>query len=224
MKVLGIDEAGKGCIIGPLVICGYMIEEGKIAELKKHGVKDSKLLTPQRRGYLYRIIKEISDDMVVLKISAEEIDKNKTFSNLNKLWFRRVNEIINTLSPNAVYVDALEANTKKCHDRIKKGLEQADQIEVICENFADKKYPVVGAASIIAKVIRDAEIKKLHERYGDFGSGYTSDERTIKFLKDWIEKNKHFPSFVRHSWVTATELRKDKIQSKIKEFIYDDEE
>jgi len=196
-----------------------MLEERKLPVLVKNRVKDSKLLTRRRRGFLYGKLKKFADDMVILKISAADIDKNKTISNLNKLWFRRVQEITNVLHPEKMYVDALEADTKKCHDHIRKGLDaELKEIEIVCENFADKKYPIVGAASIMAKVVRDAEIKKLHDEYGDFGSGYTSDPRTIKFLKDWIEKNKHFPYFVRHSWITIQELKKDKIQSKLKDF------
>jgi len=89
----------------------------------------------------------------------------------------------------------------------------------VAENFADRKYPVVSAASIIAKVERDKEIKKLHKKYGFFGSGYTSDERTIRFLKDWIKKNKEFPDIVRKTWVTAEELKKLKEQKKLDGFL-----
>jgi ribonuclease HII len=196
-----------------------MIDEKKLETLKEWKVKDSKLLTPRRRSFLYQKLKKLADDMVILKISAMEIDKNKTISNLNKLWFHRVQGIINALGPQKIYVDALEANEKKCHDKIHKGLkEELKNAEIVCENAADRKYLVVGAASIVAKVVRDAEIRKLHREYGDFGSGYTSDERTIKFLKDWIKKNKHFPHFVRHSWITAVQLRKDRIQSKLGDF------
>ncbi len=219
MRILGIDEAGKGCIIGPLVICGYMIDDKKAGKLREWNVRDSKLVSPRRRGFLYGKLKELADDFVVLKISAEEIDRNRTVSNLNKLWYRRVAEIMNLLAPGHVFIDALEADVKKCAEKLRKHLgEKMKKVEMTCESAADARYPVVGAASIIAKVVRDAEVGKLREQFGDFGSGYTSDPRTIIFLKNWIEKNKQFPAFVRHSWVTAHELRKNKIQSRLNDF------
>lgn len=219
-KILGIDEAGKGCIIGPLVICGCLIDEKKLPLLKKFGVRDSKLLSPRKRSFLYQKLKRVADDFVILKISAMDIDKLRTKTNLNKIWFHRVQNIINSLEPKKVYVDALEANVKRCHEKILQGIkDELKDIEIICENFADKKYPIVGAASIMAKVVRDAEIKKLHRIYGDFGSGYTSDERTIKFLKDWIKKNKQFPYFVRRSWMTAKEIKKELRQRRIRDFL-----
>ncbi|MBI5060799.1 MAG: ribonuclease HII [Candidatus Aenigmarchaeota archaeon] len=208
-----------GCVIGPLVICGYLIEEEKVEKLKHWNVRDSKLVSPKRRGFLYGKLKELADDMIILKISAMDIDKNRTISNLNKLWHKRVAEIINSLRPGHVFIDALEANTGKCAEKLRKNLnEELKAVAMTCENAADRKYPVVGAASIIAKVVRDAEIRRLHEEHGNFGSGYTSDPRTVTFLKNWIEKNKHFPSFVRHSWITARELKKNKIQTRLKDF------
>jgi ribonuclease HII len=98
---------------------------------------------------------------------------------------------------------------------------QLDGTQIVAENFADKNHLEVGAASIIAKVNRDKEIEKLHKKHGFFGSGYTSDDRTIRFLKNWIKMNKEFPSFVRKSWVTAMLIKEEHQQKKIAEFLKD---
>ncbi len=224
--MLGIDEAGKGPVIGPLVMCGYMIDSSKIDELKKMGVKDSKLLTPKRREYLEGKLKEMSEDIVVIKLNAMDIDKLRGETNLNKIEIKRMQELVNSMDAEKVFIDAIESNVEKFRKEIigglsekKKDLIKKKKLEIICENYADKKYPVVGAASIIAKVVRDADIDLIHKEYGDFGSGYPSDPRTIKFLKDWIKKNKKYPPFVRCSWITAKDIKKDNDQKGIKEFM-----
>ena len=211
MKILGIDEAGRGCVIGPLVMCGYLIDESKLKELKKMGVKDSKLLTAKKRSEIKEKIEKIADDFILLKVSAREIDKLRNISNLNKVEIERMQHIINLLRPDKAIVDAIEANTKKFHQKL---IARLNGTEVIAENFADKKYPIVGAASILAKVHRDAEIEELNKRY-DFGSGYTSDPRTISFLKNWAKRNKDFPDFVRKSWITIQLILEEKEQRKI---------
>lgn len=207
-----------GPVIGPLVICGYLVKEEKIGELRKLGVKDSKLLTPEKREELAPKLKKIAEDVIVLSISAQEIDTLRTETNLNKIEIQRMKEMIDLLCPGKAVIDAPEANTKKFKDKVLHRLKHKE-FELITENFADKKYPEVGAASIIAKVHRDAEISKLHKEYGFFGSGYTSDERTITFLKNWLQDNKDFPNIVRKSWITATLMKKEKEQSKIMSFI-----
>jgi len=216
MKILGIDEAGRGPVIGPLVMCGYMIDEGNLPELKKLGVKDSKLLTAKKRSSMLARLMELSDDMVILKIPAKEIDKTRTISNLNKMEIERMQHIINLLNPDVAKIDALESNTKKFHAKVACKIDK--RIKLVTENFADKNHIEVGAASIVAKVHRDDEIEKLHEKYGFFGTGYPSDPRTIRFLKNWIEKNKEFPDFVRSSWITAQCIKGEKEQTDLKGF------
>ncbi|MBI4895102.1 MAG: ribonuclease HII, partial [Candidatus Aenigmarchaeota archaeon] len=205
---------------------GYVIDSSQIDELKKMGVKDSKLLAPKRREYLESKLKEMSEDIIVIKLNALDIDNLRSETNLNKIEIKRMQDIINSVDCDKVFIDAIEANVEKFRKEIISGLSQdrkelikKKKLEIICENYADKNYPVVGAASIIAKVARDADIELIHKEYGDFGSGYSSDPRTVKFLKDWIKKNKKYPPFVRGSWITAKEIKKDNDQKRIKEFI-----
>lgn len=224
-KFLGIDESGRGAVIGPLVMCGYLIDSSKIDTLKEMGVKDSKLLTPKRRSALEATLKEIADNIVVIKTSSMDIDKLRSETNLNRIEAKHMQNIINSLDSKKIFIDSVEANTKKFKKEIISGLKNDikerinnKEVDVICENFADKKYPVVSAASIIAKVTRDNDVEDLKKGYGDFGSGYSSDPRTVKFLKDWIKKNKKYPPFVRWSWLTAKEIRKEHEQKSMKDF------
>mgnify|MGYP001619327356 CR=1 FL=1 len=212
---MGIDEAGRGCVIGPLVMCGYLVDENKIWKLKDIGVKDSKLLSAKKRESLEGKLKKIADDFILLKVSAREIDKLRSVSNLNKLEIERMQHIIKLLQPDRAFVDAIEANEKKFHEKLTSRL---NGTEVIAENFADKKYPVVGAASILAKVHRDAEIEKINQQY-NLGSGYTSDPKTISFLKDWAKRNKDFPDFVRKSWITIKLILEEKEQKNMMDFV-----
>jgi len=207
-------------------MCGYIVSEEKEAELKKMGARDSKLLSPMRRRYLYEKLKKFADDVVILKMPAHEVDKQRSETNLNKIEIRHMQHIINAVNPDKVVVDSVEANTSAFRLKILHGLkaelkerEKEKTLEIISENYADKHFPIVGAASIIAKVVRDSEIEKIAEKYGDFGSGYTSDPRTISFLKDWLEKNKELPSFVRKSWVTVKELKKNHAQKALLSFV-----
>ena len=213
MKILGIDESGRGPVLGPLVLCGYLIDEEKLPLLKKLGVKDSKLLTAEKREAMFLDLKKISDGIKIIKVPAHEIDSS---DNLNTLEIRKMQEIINSLQADIVYIDSPEKNTKKFSQKITEGLK--NDVEIVAENYADSKYLQVGAASIVAKVTRDADILKLHKIYGNFGSGYTSDERTIAFLKDWIKKNKEFPLEVRKSWITIEEMMREKHQKKLDAF------
>lgn len=217
LKILGIDEAGKGPVCGPLVICGYMIDEKNLEKLQKEGAKDSKMLTDEKRRKLKPVLEKMARDIALLSVSAKEIDSLRSISNLNKIEIERMQQIINLLSPDKAIIDAIEANTSKFHKKIESGLKI--DCELITENFADKNYPVVGAASIIAKVHRDSAIEKLHEKFGYFGTGYCSDERTINFLKNWIKKNKEFPDFVRKSWITIAEIKAEKEQKKMGEYL-----
>ncbi len=212
MKVLGIDEAGRGAVIGPLVMCAYVIDIKNNTKLHKLGVKDSKLLSPKKREELFPKLQKIADHISVVSISAQEIDSLRTVSNLNKIELGHIHQLINTIKPDIAIVDSLEQE-KRFKQKILDGLDPKMNVRLVAENFADKKYLEVGAASIIAKVNRDHDVKHLNA-----GSGYPADERTIKFLKDWIKVNKSWPPFVRSSWVTAQSMLKEKNQFKLKDF------
>ena len=201
--ILGIDEAGRGPVIGPMVIAGYCIEEEKIDLLKSLGVRDSKELTRKQREDIYNEILKLTDKYKYIIIDPKIIDYYVYKNKLNYLEFEDMIKIIEEIKPNKVIIDSPIVNTKKVIEYIKNNLRI--NIEIVAENKADKKYPVVSAASIIAKVIRDREIDKIKEKINiDFGSGYPSDERTIKAIKENYEILKNY---TRESWMTIKKIR-----------------
>ena len=215
MKILGIDESGRGPVCGPLVMCGYLVDEMNLPKLKEIGVRDSKLLSAEKREKMFPLLRKIADDYVVLKVSAAEVD---ACSNLNVLEISKMQHIINLLDADKVVIDSPEVNTQKFSLKVRAGLKKKGTL-IVAENFADKNHIEVGAASVMAKVERDMEIKKLHAKHGFFGSGYSHDEITIKFLKDCIKGNKEFPSFVRRSWLTAQRIKDEGQQKTIGKFV-----
>lgn len=214
MIVAGIDEAGRGAVMGPLVVCGASFDEEKVALLRKIRVRDSKELSPRRREQLAKAIEKIAKDIMVMKISPCVIDNRKAEGlNLNSMEAMKFADIINYLKPDKVFVDSPDVNTGRLRDFIKKMLKQ--ETEVVAEHHADKNHPEVSAASIVAKVERDKEIAELIKKHGPLGSGYPSDERTIRWLNYWMKNNKALPDFVRRSWVTVELMEKKKEQSKL---------
>ncbi len=197
-------------------MCGYLIDSKKSGKLIDAGAKDSKQLSPAQREDIAVKIRKLADDFVLLSVSAEEIDSLRTISNLNKIEIDRMQQIINATKPDVAIIDAPEVNTRAFAEKIRKKV--GDDVKLICENFADARHPPVSAASILAKVHRDSAIEKLKQKYGDLGSGYPHDERTIAFLKEWLILNKSFPPFVRKSWITAQVLLKQKQQKKLGDF------
>lgn len=198
ITLLGIDEVGRGCVIGPMVICGLLIEKNKINNLKDLKVKDSKKLSPKKRKYLTEKIIPLVMDFKIIEIPINEINKRS----LNELEIEKVIDLIKIFQPDELYFDA------PTHGR---GLKEYENLfkfhiknsaKVVVENNADNKYEIVSAASIIAKVYRDNIITSYYTKYGDLGSGYPSDIKTINFLKSWYEKNKKFPNIVRTKWKT----------------------
>lgn len=204
MIALGIDEAGRGPLIGPMIIAGLCFRSEDLRLLRELGVRDSKLLSPQAREKLFDEIMKLAQRKVIYKISAREIDE-AVFSSLKitGLEAKYMAKIVEETDPEAVYIDSPLRDTSKFLSLIKLHLKKDYQI--VCEIKADLKYVQVAAASIVAKVIRDSEIKELHKKYGDFGSGYPSDPRTIAFVKRMIEKGVMIEE-IRRSWKSLKKL------------------
>jgi len=209
MLIAGVDEAGRGPIIGPLAIAGVLLKEEDIPKLEAIGVKDSKLLSPHRRRQLAKEIRKLALKCHILMLSPAEIDKvvkkGKRLQRLNRLEAKAMAKAIKVLKPDVAYVDASDVLANRFKDHIMENL--PFKVKIISEHKADMKYPIVSAASVIAKVERDKAISTLKEKYGDMGSGYASDPKTIKFLENWIKKEKTYPNFVRKSWKPAKRLK-----------------
>ena len=211
MHILGIDEAGRGPVIGPMVMAGVVIKPSDEDKLLELGVKDSKMLTPRKREELFLYIKSHYPYRYVV-IPPSEIDThvNSDDSNLNLLEALHTAGIINHFAKkiDRAIIDCPSNNIEAYKRIIEKKL--IKRIELIVEHGADKKYIVVSAASIIAKVIRDNLIEDLKNRIGiDFGSGYPSDPATREFLEKYFDKY----DFFRKSWSSWNKLKNGKNKS-----------
>jgi ribonuclease HII len=198
LLICGIDEAGRGPVIGPMVMCGVMIEKEDEAKLLEMGVKDSKLLSPQQREALIGMIKKVAKDFSIIPVSPKEIDEavESETTNLNWLEADMQARIIDELKPDVAYIDCPSTNEEDFEAYLRKKIKH-QAVKLVVEHKADFNYPVVGAASIIAKVTRDGEIEKLKQKHHiDFGSGYPADP----FTKQFLEKNYNKYDFFRKSW------------------------
>lgn len=207
--ICGIDEAGRGPVIGPLMVAGVMAPEKRLKVLEEIGVKDSKKLTKKKRSELYGVIKR-HFTCFSIKLDPPEIDAlmggGKSLNNIEAMKF---SEVINFLKPRKAFIDAADVNAKNFQRAIERRLEL--KVELIVEHKADENYPIVSAASIIAKVERDSIVERLCREYGNLGSGYPSDPTTVAFLEEWFEKNRRFPDFIRKSWKTLEPFKNKKL-------------
>ena len=211
MLVAGVDDAGRGSVIGPLVIAGVLIDDKDLPKLIQLGVRDSKLLSPSRREKLAIEIKQVAKKHAVVKLSPAEIDKivekGRKLHRLNWLEAQAMAKIIELLKPDIAYVDASDVLEERFKQQILEFL--PFKVEIVSEHKADRKYPVVSAASIIAKVERDREIAELKAKYGDLGCGYPTDPKTVEFLRRCLETFKEYPEFVRKSWKPAKKVKRE---------------
>jgi len=209
MLIAGVDDAGRGAIIGPLVIAGVLLEEKDLPKLVTLRVKDSKLLSPKRREELSGAIRTLVLKYHVERLWPAEIDKvvnsHIKLQKLNRLEAQTMAKVIDALKPNMAYVDASDVNEERYKEHIQEHL--PFKPEIISEHKADRNYPIVSAASIIAKVERDKAIAELKQKYGELGCGYPADHVTIRFLEKWLEQHEEYPDFVRKSWKPAKELK-----------------
>jgi len=205
MLVCGVDDAGRGSMLGPLVIAGISIERVKVRKLSSLGVRDSKTLTPATREKLFKKIIKFVDDYYVAQINPKTIDTSVRKHKLNFLEARYMAKVISKLKPTISYVDSCDVNTKRFGKEIAR---LAKEGKIKSFHHADKRFAVVSAASIIAKVSRDKVIARLRRDY-DLGSGYPSDSKTVSFIAKLIRSKKPIPHFVRKSWKPVKKLRGD---------------
>ncbi|MCR4335983.1 MAG: ribonuclease HII [archaeon] len=215
MLIAGIDEAGRGPCLGPLVMAVTLIEKKDEEKLIELGVKDSKELSPKERERQFGEIKKIVKEYHTSHAEPEEIDELMLRKSLNEIEAMHAAKLLNKLKtkPAVVYVDSPDTVMEEFGKRIKKYI--TFPVKIISEHKADSNYPIVSAASILAKVERDDAIKKLSAKFGEVGSGYPGDALTIKFLKNYLFEHNRFPTFARKSWQTIKNLEAEKFQTKL---------
>ena len=224
MFYIGIDEAGRGPVIGPMVLAGVLAEEKEFVKFKNLNVKDSKLLTARRRETLFKEIKKIALGYYIIEIYPQEIDeKINQKINLNKIEALKAAEIINILIkkvPEArVIVDCPSPNRQVWHNYLSKHIHDSKKISLSCEHKADVNHLIVGAASILAKVTRDNAIDNIKKQHNiKCGSGYPSDPYCKIFLETPEAKELAKIGLIRKSWATWKNEVKKRGQRKLGEF------
>lgn len=206
--IAGVDEAGRGPVLGPLVVAAVACEDPScLAEL---GVKDSKRLSPARRTRLDRLIRDLPGIRVaVQELGPAELDAQRGRRSLNDIEVTMFQAVACEVSPRTLYLDAADVDAARFGRQVAHGIPVG--VHVVSEHKADDRYPVVAAASIVAKVRRDAAIdalrRRLERRLGlEMGSGYPSDPRTHAFLAAWLESYGEFPEGTRRTWRTVSHL------------------
>lgn len=218
--ILGIDDAGRGPVIGPMVLAGCLITEETEKEFRRLGVKDSKQLTKKRRAFLEGMIKEKAEAFAVQTLPATEIDgKNDDGINLNDLEAHMAANIVNEINKGfakiKVVIDCPSNNRMRWRDHVRTKIDNQSNLEILCEHKADVNHVAVSAASILAKEERERQMDILREKYGEsIGSGYASDPKTTKFLEKNIKKLDHHGIF-RKTWKTWKKAHSDSNQKKL---------
>jgi len=210
-SLCGVDEAGRGPVLGPLVVVGIRTRDD--GPLRDIGVRDSKKCSPELRQRLGPQIRRFCEHVVVRKVPAESIDALRRRMTLNDIEAEVFADIIRDLltarfpsgkTPGniRVFVDAADANAQAFKKRILQSL--GTKVDLISEHKADVNYPVVSAASILAKLIRDEEMARISRELGeDVGSGYTGDPVTRAFIERAVRHNGVLPPYTRRSWETV---------------------
>lgn len=219
VKVLGVDEAGRGPVIGSMFVGGFMVEEEKLEEVENLGVKDSKKLSDRKRERLATELRE-KGEVFLKEITASEIDELREVMTLNEIEIQGFCDVIERSDADKVIVDLPEPDGDRFINKMKRELPaRFRERDFTAEHGADDSFPIVSAASIIAKSEREKHVEGLHEKYGyDFKSGYPHDAPTISFLERYVEEKGELPPETRRSWSTAERILKEAGQKGLGDF------
>jgi len=209
MLTLGIDDAGRGPLIGPMILAGVLIDKNGEAFLKKMKIRDSKVVLHNSRIALAKPIKETTLAFHIVKASPKLIDDSiNSEINLNTLEAMKTAEVINKINFGKirkekikVIVDCPSVNLTAWKAKLEEFVEFKDNLKIFCEHKADANHISAAAASILAKVTREEEVEKLKKLHGELGSGYPSDPTTKKFLEEHGRELREAGIF-RKSWST----------------------
>ncbi|MDM7934298.1 MAG: ribonuclease HII [Methanothrix sp.] len=206
MRLLGIDEAGKGPVVGSMFVAGLVVDEERLFELAAMGIRDSKQLSSERREVLSRRILGIATDHFILEVTPRMIDELRSTMTMNDLMVRCFSQVLRRLPADRAILDAADVDSARFAQRVRYA--SGTSIELIAEHRADERYQVVSAASILAKVRRDASIRELEASLKRrIGSGYPHDRETLEFLEGWVRENGELPPCARQSWATARRIK-----------------
>jgi len=193
--------------MGPLVVASVFADDD--SELRKMGVKDSKKLSPGKREELYSKITG-SFEYTVKIASSEEIDRMRKAESLNVIELKMFAYVSGNKAEH-IFADCPDVNESSFSNE----LGAMTGIKVTAEHKADDTYPIVSAASIVAKVTRDRCIEKISKEIGNIGSGYPSDTVTMNFIEKWIKDNGCAPPYTRCSWEPVRKMLSISANTKI---------
>lgn len=220
IRIAGLDEAGRGPVIGSLFIGGVAVDDDAKEQLDALPLKDSKKLSDKQRRELEPQIRSIAGGTVVREVTASEIDELRKLMSLNKIELRGFAEVITRLDPDKAIIDLPEPDAERFSRTLKEELDDSfGDLAITAEHGADDTFPIVSAASILAKNAREDHIGELHEKYRtDFASGYPHDTPTIDFLEAYLDEHGSLPDETRLSWSTAQRIQKEVEQSSVTSF------
>ncbi len=206
IRILGIDEAGRGSVLGPLVVGAFACEEGCVPSLREHGVRDSKLLSAEQREAVYaRLGRMGSLDSVALL--PRTIDRYVAHGGLNELELEAFAKLIRRWSPDVAYVDACDPNAERFGERLR--ARAGGSVRIVSRHKADRDFPIVGAASIVAKVRRDAALERLRRTAGEaIGCGYPHDPETQACVLRHARDGGPVPPWMRRTWETVQRVKR----------------
>lgn len=203
--LMGLDEAGRGAVLGPLVVGGFVARTSDVARLRGLGVRDSKVLTPAQRQAVYRALSKVGRP-VSTHLPPTLIDAYVRHKALNELEARAFGRLARRAGVRQIFVDACDPVASRFGAAVRRWA--GGEVAVDARHHADRDLPIVGAASIVAKVRRDRAMVRLAGLLGtDPGSGYPSDPRTQAFVRATLGNGVNPPDWMRASWATVERLK-----------------
>ena len=213
--MLGIDEAGRGPVLGPLVVGAFLVPAGRSDALSAIGVRDSKELRPGQRAQVFDALAGLGE-LHHEVLGPPEIDRAVRRGRLNDLEARAFARLVRKTRPEVAYLDACDPVAARFGRTVASYANVPTRI--VARHKADRDNPVVGAASIVAKVLRDRAIDRLRQELGeDPGSGYPADPTTRAFLAERLRRGER-PGYVRHSWQTTHDLLPRRTPARLEAF------
>jgi ribonuclease HII len=205
MRVVGVDEAGRGSFVGPLVVGAFAIDHTHLDALRAAGARDSKELSPSARGEVYARLRSLGD-LDSITLTPRAVDRAVRKNGLNDLEVEAFGDVIRRLGGEEARVDACDPNEARFGRRV--SARAGTGTRVIARHHADRDDPLVGAASIVAKVRRDRALARLRSVLGDgIGSGYPSDTQTVEFVRAHLQRVDAPPPWLRISWATMGRVK-----------------
>lgn len=224
--VLGLDEAGRGSVLGSMFVGGVLVKEEDKSKLDDLGLKDSKKLSDRKREGFVPQIKELASTTVVKEVTAQQIDELRETVSLNKIEIEVFLKVIEELEPDKVIIDLLGSDGDKFKLELKARLgEEFEELEIVAENKADVNYPIVSAASILAKSSREANVRQIEDKYEiELKTGYPHDQLALQFMRNFLEDNGELPPEARSSWSTCKRIVEESSQSDVSSFYQSEDE